>query len=197
MNKRPVPASELSIRAVYTLMTEVFQPRPIGWVGTISASGIHNIAPFSYFMPIGSAPPTVAFSSAKDRYGKEKNTLDNILETGVFTLSMVTADLIDAMNATSATVPANVSEFEETGLTAVTGTWVNAPYVGEAHVTSECRVLQTIPLGNTTLVIGEILGFHMSETWDSRADVPAHVGRLSGSTYLLTSGEQVSLPRPE
>ena len=197
MKKRPVPASDLSIRAVYTLMTEVFQPRPIGWVGTISAAGIHNIAPFSYFMPIGSAPPTVAFSSAKDRHGKEKNTLDNILETGVFTLSMVTADLIEQLNASSATVPATVSEFDETGLTPVQGTWVNAPYVGEAHVTSECRVLQTIPLGNTTLVIGEILGFHMSETWDAREGVPAHVGRLSSTNYILTSGEQVSLPRPE
>ena len=197
MKKRPVPASDLSIRAVYTLMTEVFQPRPIGWVGTISAAGIHNIAPFSYFMPIGSAPPTVAFSSAKDRHGKEKNTLDNILETGVFTLSMVTADLIEQMNASSATVPASVSEFDETGLTPVQGMWINAPYVGEAHVTSECRVLQTIPLGNTTLVIGEILGFHMSETWDAKDGVPAHVGRLSSTNYILTSGEQVSLPRPE
>ena len=197
MKKRPVPASDLSIRAVYTLMTEVFQPRPIGWVGTTSTAGIHNIAPFSYFMPIGSAPPTVAFSSAKDRNGKEKNTLDNILETGVFTLSMVTADLIAQMNASSATVPASVSEFDETGLTPVQGPWVNAPYVGEAHVTSECRVLQTIPLGNTTLVIGEILGFHMSETWDAKEGVPAHVGRLSSTNYILTSGEQVSLPRPE
>ena len=197
MKKRPVPASDLSIRAVYTLMTEVFQPRPIGWVGTTSAAGIHNIAPFSYFMPIGSAPPTVAFSSAKDRHGKEKNTLDNILETGVFTLSMVTADLIEQMNTSSATVPASVSEFDETGLTPVQGTWVNAPYVGEAHVTSECRVLQTIPLGNTTLVIGESLGFHMSETWDAKDGVPAHVGRLSSTNYILTSGEQVSLPRPE
>ena len=196
MKKRPVPASDLSIRAVYTLMTEVFQPRPIGCVGTTSAAGIHNIAPFSYFMPIGSAPPTVAFSSAKDRNGKEKNTLDNILEMGVFTLSMVTADLIEQMNASSATVPASVSEFDETGLTAVPGTWVNAPYVEEAHVTSECRVLQTIPLGNTTLVIGEILGFHMSETWDAKDGVPAHVGRLSSTNYILTSGEQVSLPRP-
>ena len=197
MKKRPVPASDLSIRAVYTLMTEVFQPRPIGWVGTTSAAGIHNIAPFSYFMPIGSAPPTVAFSSAKDRHGKEKNTLDNILETGVFTLSMVTADLIEQMNTSSATVPASVSEFDETGLTPVQGMWVNAPYVAEAHVTSECRVLQTIPLGNTTLVIGEILGFHMSETWDAKDGVPAHVGRLSSTNYILTSGEQVSLPRPE
>jgi flavin reductase (DIM6/NTAB) family NADH-FMN oxidoreductase RutF len=178
-------------------MTEVFQPRPIGWVGTTSAAGIHNIAPFSYFMPIGSAPPTVAFSSAKDRNGKEKNTLDNILETGVFTLSMVTADLIEQMNASSATVPASVSEFDETGLTPVRGTWVNAPYVEEAHVTSECRVLQTIPLGNTTLVIGEILGFHMSETWDAKEGIPAHVGRLSSTNYILTSGEQVSFPRPE
>ena len=119
------------------------------------------------------------------------------METGVFTLSMVTADLIEQMNASSATVPASVSEFDETGLTPVQGTWVNAPYVGEAHVTSECRVLQTIPLGNTTLVIGEILGFHMSETWDAKEGVPAHVGRLSSTNYILTSGEQVSLPRPE
>ena len=110
---------------------------------------------------------------------------------------VVTADLIEQMNASSATVPASVSEFDETSITPVQGMWVNAPYVGEAHVTSECRVLQTIPLGNTTLVIGEILGFHMSETWDAKDGVPAHVGRLSSTNYILTSGEQVSLPRPE
>lgn len=173
------------------------QPRPIGWVGTVSVSGITNLAPFSYFMPIGSAPPTVAFSCAQDRHGKQKNTLHNAMETGVFTLSLVTADLLMAMNDSSASVAADLSEFELTGLTAIRGTWVDAPYVDEAHVTSECRVLQTIPLGNSTLVIGEIVGFHVSKCWDDQDGIPPIVGRLDSSNYILTSGEIVTIDRPE
>ncbi|MFM7188202.1 MAG: flavin reductase family protein [Armatimonadota bacterium] len=197
MNKRPVPAEELNSRAAYTLMHMVVQPRPIGWVGTVSSAGIYNIAPFSYFMPIGSAPPTVAFSSAKDRYGNEKNTLDNVMETAVFTLNMVTADLMEQMNASSATFPAEVSEFEAVGLNPRIGNWTVAPYVDEAFVSYECRLLQTVALGNATLVIGEVVGFHLSEQWESQTDVPPIVGRLDASNYLLTSGERISIPRPE
>jgi hypothetical protein len=35
--------------AFYQLMTALVVPRPIGWISTISASGVPNIAPYSYF----------------------------------------------------------------------------------------------------------------------------------------------------
>lgn len=196
MTKTSLSSIDMDILTTYNLMHRVVQPRPIGWVGTRSADGIDNLAPFSYFMPIGSAPPTVAFSSAKDRDGKEKHTLINAVASGVFTLNMVTSDLLVQMNATSASFDAVVSEFAEVGLTPITGTWVNAPFIGEAHVTAECRVIQTVPLGNTTLVIGEVLGFHVSDAWQKQDNVPPIVGRLASNEYLTTAGEKIKMDRP-
>ncbi len=37
-------------RAVYKLLIGCIVPRPIAWVSTVSANGIHNLAPFSFFM---------------------------------------------------------------------------------------------------------------------------------------------------
>jgi hypothetical protein len=34
-------------------------PRPIGWISTISESGVRNVAPYSYFNLMGSDPPYV------------------------------------------------------------------------------------------------------------------------------------------
>ena len=33
----------------YHVMTALVIPRPIGWISTISAAGVSNVAPYSYF----------------------------------------------------------------------------------------------------------------------------------------------------
>ena len=38
-------------------------PRPIGWVSTLSADGLVNLAPYSFFNAVCGAPPMIAFSS--------------------------------------------------------------------------------------------------------------------------------------
>ena len=47
----------------YQLLTALVVPRPIGWISTISESGVRNVAPYSYFNLMGSDPPYVAFGS--------------------------------------------------------------------------------------------------------------------------------------
>ena len=37
-------------------------PRPIAFASTISAEGVRNLAPFSFFNAFGSNPPMVAFA---------------------------------------------------------------------------------------------------------------------------------------
>src|SRR5690349_12469776 len=43
-------------RDFYHLMTSLVIPRPIGWMSTISESGVRNLAPYSYFNLMGSDP---------------------------------------------------------------------------------------------------------------------------------------------
>ena len=38
-------------------------PRPIGWITTISAAGVVNLAPFSFFNLLSYDPPFVMFSA--------------------------------------------------------------------------------------------------------------------------------------
>ena len=39
-------------------------PRPIAWITTLSADGVVNLAPFSFFNGIASDPPMVMFSAS-------------------------------------------------------------------------------------------------------------------------------------
>jgi len=80
-----IPES-MEARAPYSLLTSIAAPRPIAWVSTISADGIPNIAPFSFYNAVAGFPPTIMFSvSYRERTKpKEKDTLRNVRDVGEF-----------------------------------------------------------------------------------------------------------------
>src|SRR3954470_20344479 len=80
-------------RDFYFLMTALVIPRPIGWISTISASGVRNLAPYSYFNLMGSDPFYCAFGSSG-----VKDSLRNLREVPQFVANIVTMDLLDKMN---------------------------------------------------------------------------------------------------
>ena len=41
-------------------------PRPIGWVSTLTATGMVNLAPYSYFQAVADNPDIVMFSSTPE-----------------------------------------------------------------------------------------------------------------------------------
>ena len=88
-------------------------PRPIGWIGSRSADGIVNLAPYSFFNAFNYTPPIVGFASIG-----WKDSVRNIESTGVFTWNLATRPLAEAMNASAALVPQEVDEFELAGLQA-------------------------------------------------------------------------------
>ncbi|NKF15315.1 flavin reductase family protein, partial [Rhizobium sp. BUS002] len=45
-----------------SLFNAIVAPRPIGWISTVSADGRVNLAPFSHFNLVSTAPPVVMFS---------------------------------------------------------------------------------------------------------------------------------------
>ena len=149
-------------------------PRPIGWISTMSASGVANLAPYSFFNAVADEPPLVMFSS-----GGHKDTLLNIAETGEFVCNLATHDLKDAMNVTSGMVDRTVDEFELAGLEKAAGKMVSVPRVALSPVALECRHTANIPLkdveGAATkyeMVIGQVVGIYIDDAMiiDGRVD---------------------------
>ena len=56
--------AECQPKQIYKLMTGMIVPRPVALVSTMSRDGVANLAPFSFFCGVGSAPPTVLFCPA-------------------------------------------------------------------------------------------------------------------------------------
>ena len=188
LRKRRFTVAELSGADPYKLATGLIVPRPIGWIGSISADGTPNLAPYSFFNAVSGAPPTFVFSPGR---GGRKDTLANVREVGEFTINIVTAEVAEAMNATAASLPADVDEFDAAGLTAVPSVSVRPPMVGECKANIECVVTQIIdiahPKAGNALVIGEALEFHVAEDIldGTRVDQAAlrAVGRHVGNLY--------------
>ncbi|MBM3224568.1 MAG: flavin reductase family protein [Candidatus Tectomicrobia bacterium] len=177
-------------QAIYKLLIGCVVPRPIAWVSSIDATGIANVAPFSFFMAVCNDPPTLAFSSGR-REGSKKDTIRNIEYSHDFVVNIVDDALAEQMNLTSGEYPPDVDEFAITGLTAAAGVKVKAPRVVEAPISMECRVTQILPVGHGphSLVLGEIVHFHIRDDLynpsTGRIDMHAlhPVGRLAGNLY--------------
>ena len=130
----------LNTRTMYEWMIHSILPRPIAWVSTVSISGVTNLAPFSFFQGVCARPPTLMFCPVNHRDGSSKDTLRNIEATGEFVVNTVSAADAEAMNATSAMLGFEESEFERFGLAAVPSVMVRPPRVASASVAFECRL---------------------------------------------------------
>ncbi|MEA9588566.1 flavin reductase family protein [Xanthomonas sp. WHRI 10064A] len=139
-------------------------PRPIGWIGSHSAEGIANLAPYSFFNAFNYTPPIVGFASIG-----RKDSLRNIEATGQFTWNLATRPLAEAMNASAAMVPSEVDEFALAGLQMAPSRLIDAPRVAASPVSFECRLSQLVQLHSasgqaveTWLVLGEVVGVHLA-----------------------------------
>jgi flavin reductase (DIM6/NTAB) family NADH-FMN oxidoreductase RutF len=186
--------AELPGREPYFLLTSLVVPRPIAWVSTLAEDGTENLAPHSYFNAISSKPLIVHFTSTG-----VKDSLRNARATGEFVVNVVSRDLLEPMNVTSADAPPDVSEFDLAGLERAPSQTVEPPRVARAKAAFECRVIDVVSLGNGNMVFGEVQSIYVDdEVWrDGRVDPTLldPVGRLSGSAYA-TLGEVVKIPRP-
>ena len=171
-------------------------PRPIGWISTRSASGVNNLAPYSFFNAFNYVPPIIGFASIG-----YKDTLRNIEETGEFVWNLTTRALAEAMNQSCASVGPEVSEFALAGLTPLASTVVAPPRVAESPVTFECKRTQIVQLQgadgaqvDTWLVLGEVVAVHIDQALlkDGVYDTAAagHVLRGGGPADYFTVGPE-------
>lgn len=183
-------------------------PRPIGWIASVNADGVPNLAPYSFFNAISDRPPMVMFSS-----GGHKDSLRNILATGEFTCSIANQALTDAMNLSSAPVAPGVDEFQLAGLEAAPSLLVKPPRVAAAPAAFECRLWQTIdlpaPAGRPggpkpvgyTVVIGEVVAVYIDDQYIADGIVDTGrmrpLARLGYMDYAVVGPENMfTLNRP-
>lgn len=185
----------------------IVAPRPIGWISSVDAQGVVNLAPYSFFNAIADAPPMVMFSNTGPASAPEgvKDSVRNIRATGAFVVNFVSEALRDAMNATSAGYPPEVDEFEAAGIEKAPSRLVAPPRVAASPAAFECKLWKTIDLPSAegvsnALVIGEVVGVHIADEalTDGLFDVARLrlLARLGYMDYAVVA-ETFTLDRPK
>lgn len=179
---------------LYRILTAVVVPRPIAWVSTVSSDGVVNLAPHSFYTVACARPPIVQFSSV----GK-KDTLHNVTETGEFVVNLAHAPLLQQVNNSAARFAPHQSEVEELEIAVEPSLRVRPPRVARSPVAIECTLHSTNELGDSTVVLGDVLTISVAE----EVLVDGHpeytlldpLARLGKDEWALHA-EVMSIPRP-
>jgi flavin reductase (DIM6/NTAB) family NADH-FMN oxidoreductase RutF len=128
--------------------------KSLNLIGTKNLQGVSNLAPFSQIFHIGASPPLVGILFRP--HTVERNTFENILQTGFFTLNHVTEGFYKEAHQSAARYSG--SEFEATGLEEEYLGGFFAPYVAKSPVKIGCAFVesQTLMVNGTELLIGSI-----------------------------------------
>lgn len=192
-------------RENFKTMLSCVLPRPIAFVSTISADGVANLAPFSFFNAVGSNPPAVIFSPCTKADGTTKDTLNNIRQVPEFVVHVVPYDIREAMNRASFPSPPEVNEFETAGFTAIPSRFVKPPRAAECPVHMECKLIDIVPVGNgplsANICIGHIVCFHVADGYlleDGTVDVEKIdlIARMGGDGYA-TIRNRFTMAKPD
>ncbi len=179
----------------YRLLTALVVPRAIAWVSTLSAHGIGNLAPHSFFTVACAEPPIVAFASIG-----RKDTLRNVLETREFTVSLATRTLLPQVNQSSAQFDPEADESTALGIAMAPSRQVGPPSVAASPASLECSLHSTVDLATSVLILGRVEWITVSETV-IRDGAPAYdlldtVSRLGGNEWGLRGPvHEVARPR--
>ncbi len=199
-----IDPAAIDVQNVYKLLIGVIVPRPIAFVSSVSADGVLNLAPFSFFTAASANPPVICFCPMITGQGSAKDTLNNIRATGEFVVNIVSEDIARQMNITSGSYPPEVDEFAKSGLTPIASDLVRVPRVAESKVNLECKLFRIVdvsaqPLGGS-LVLGEVVRFHLEdgivENYRVDPDLLNAIGRMGGPTYARTK-DRFDLERPQ
>ncbi|MEY4835186.1 MAG: hypothetical protein RI980_1301 [Bacteroidota bacterium] len=137
--------------------------KSVGLIGTQNNKNQTNLAIVDSILHIGSNPPL--FGMVFRPGVVERHTLENILQTGFYTINHINEKIYKQAHQTSARYDRNCSEFDVTGLTPEYKNNFLAPFVKESKVklAMEFKERITLSINNTVLVIGEVKEVYFPE----------------------------------
>ncbi len=213
--------SELSGNRIYRLMTQVIVPRPVAWVLTKNSDDVSanvsanqdafskdafNLAPFSYFNAVCSAPPLVMFSIGKKPDGSRKDTAVNVAERKKMVIHIPSIELAHLVTETSRSLPWGQSELSSVDCSLVEFDGFSLPRLENAPVAMGCELFEIKELGTTPqqLIFAEIKTLYISDAVAQQNEkgfvsVDAQklnpIMRLGGDDYGMLGGVE-TVPRP-
>ena len=154
--------SQLDSRYRAMLVNSLSGFKSANLLGTCNPNGQTNVAIISSVFHLGADPALVGFIMRP--HTVQRDSLDNILATGVYTLNQVNSDIWQQSHQTSARYDASQSEFVEVGLTPEYLNEFKAPFVQQSRIKYSVELQSSQELVNgTQLVIGEIIDIHVDE----------------------------------
>lgn len=171
-NKRQITAMKHFEQSDIHAMTQRFRANFINslsgfksanLVGTVSKDQQTNLAIISSAFHIGADPALMGFINRP--HSVDRHTLENLIDTGYYTLNHVHTGIIDQAHQTSARYERDESEFTEVGLTPLWREGFAAPFVDESFVRIGLQYKEHHTLlNNTVMVIGEIVMVDVPES---------------------------------
>ena len=132
-------------------------------IATKSNENNTNVAIFSSVIHLGSAPPLLGFILRPTSV--PRNTYENIMETGYYTINHVHEKIIKDAHHTSAKYESSISEFDVTNLETIYKNNFFAPFVQDCPIQIAMKFVEEydIKSNNTKLVIGEIQELYIKD----------------------------------
>jgi len=200
-------AEQLNKKQQYKFVSGSVIPRPIAWITSLSKDGsVVNAAPFSFFSAASNELPLLTVAILR-KDGMIKDTARNILDQKEAVIHIVDQAVVEEMNQTSAPLPPDQSELDQTQLTLVDSFSVAVPSIAEAKIRFEGVLHQYVPIKDeydkiiTDFFFIRVTDFFFDETiFDQEkeyilTDKLNPVARLAGNQYA-TLDEEFTIVRP-
>ncbi len=192
--------SDFSANQRYHLMTQTIIPRPIAWALTDSGNNNYNLAPFSYFTPVSSAPPILMLSVGKKPNGDDKDTLTNISQTNKVVIHIASEQDANLVTKTAATLAHGESELNANKLKTTEFAGFSLPRLSQCDIAYGCELYEIKPLGDVpqSLIFVEVKQVYINDTIadiDENQRIKVHAERVK-PLARLGGGEYASITAP-
>lgn len=158
--------------------------KSLNLIGTINKEGQTNLAIFNSVMHIGANPALMGFISRPDSV--ERHTLENIKQTGYYTINHVNKDIFEKAHQTSARYQREQSEFDAAGLNIDYKNNFAAPFVQESNIQMGLifKEIVSIKSNDTQLIVGEVVDLYFpGEIWEETGIIDIEkAGTITGSS---------------
>ena len=176
-------------------------PRPIGWISSLSADGIANLAPYSFFNAVCRASALRRLRLRRPQELGREYRGDGRIRGQSCDAGIARADEHDVGDGS-----AEIDEFEFAGLTKAACRLIKPPRVAASPACLECVLHQVVPLpddkghADNFAVIGRVVGIHIDDRFidEGRVDTAAMqpIARLGYSEYATVT-EAWRMRRPD
>ena len=171
-------------------------PLPAVMVSVTDGEGHDNIITVAWTGTVCTNPAMAYISVRPSRY-----SYDMIRKTGEFVINLTTEKLAYATDFCGVRSGRDVDKFRKLNLTKEKAQFVSAPMIGEAPVSTECRVREVKELGSHDMFLADVLAVHADEAYmdknnrfrlnDAGLLVYSHGEYLAGGRKVGTFGYSV------